>query len=107
MPNRTEKGRTWWQSYSHPLTIGADDVTTFPFEGTIDDVRVYNRALAPGEIKQDMDSPVAAAPGLVAGYSFNDGSSTTALDLSAKGNNGTIDGATWVPGGRFGGGYPR
>ena len=29
------------------------------FAGTIDDLRVYNRALSPGEIQTDMNTPVA------------------------------------------------
>ncbi|HLC42882.1 MAG TPA: LamG-like jellyroll fold domain-containing protein [Methylomirabilota bacterium] len=47
---------------------------------------------------------VSAAPGgLVAAYSFNEGSGTTVTDLSGSGNSGTISGATWTAAGRFGG----
>ena len=42
-------------------------------------------------------------PGLVAAYSFNEGSGTTVTDLSLNGNTGTISGATWVLG-RYGNG---
>jgi len=37
-------------------------------------------------------------PGLVAAYSFDEGSGTTVHDASGNGNNGTISGATWTTG---------
>jgi hypothetical protein len=40
--------------------------------------------------------------GLVAAYSFNEGAGLTVTDLSGKGNNGTINGAVWSTGGKFG-----
>src|SRR5262249_46211022 len=64
------------------------------------EVRVYSRALSPAEIATDMGRAVAAAPGLVAGYSFDDGA---ARDVSGNGHDGTIVGATPVADGRFGG----
>jgi hypothetical protein len=39
---------------------------------------------------------------LVAAYSFDQGSGTTLVDTSGNGNNGTISGATWSSGGKFG-----
>ncbi|MFG2037519.1 LamG-like jellyroll fold domain-containing protein [Dactylosporangium sp. NPDC048998] len=44
----------------------------------------------------------AQPSGLVAGYTFDAGSGTTAADVSGNGNTGTITGATWDTG-RFGG----
>ena len=41
--------------------------------------------------------------GLVAAYSFDDGTGTAAPDLSGTGNTGTISGATWTTSGRHGG----
>ena len=48
-------------------------------------------------------SAPAGPPGLVAGYTFDAGSGSTATDLSGNGNHGTITGATWGTG-RYGGG---
>jgi hypothetical protein len=79
-----------------PLRIGGNSVWGEWFHGAIDEVRVYNRALGPDEIRRDAASPVAPAPGLVAGYSFSEGSGTVVHDLSGNANDGTIDGATWV-----------
>lgn len=46
----------------------------------------------------------AATPtGLVAAYSFDDGSGATAADLSGNGNAATLSGATWSPSGQYGG----
>jgi glucose/arabinose dehydrogenase len=42
---------------SLPLTIGGDTVWPEWFKGIIDDVRIYNRALTPTEIQNDMNIP--------------------------------------------------
>jgi hypothetical protein len=80
------------------LRIGGNSVWGEWFHGLIDDARVYSRALSPSEIQKDMRSPVGAATGLVAGYSFDAGSGTTLHDVTANHNDGTIDGASWVAG---------
>ena len=41
-------------------------------------------------------------PGLVAAYNFNEGSGTVVNDLSGNNITGTIVGATWTTGGRYG-----
>jgi hypothetical protein len=43
-----------------------------------------------------------ALPGLVAAYSFDEGAGSTVTDMSGNGHTGTINGAVWVTGGRFG-----
>jgi hypothetical protein len=45
---------------------------------------------------------MAAFPGLVAAYGFEEGSGATVTDQSGNGNTGTISGATWTTAGRFG-----
>jgi hypothetical protein len=47
---------------SNPLRIGGNTVWGEYFNGVIDEVRVYNRALAAAEIQADMNTPVVAAP---------------------------------------------
>lgn len=44
----------------------------------------------------------ATVPGLVAAYSFDEGTGTTVTDGSGNGNNGTIGGATWTTSGKYG-----
>ena len=46
--------------------------------------------------------PPTTNPGLVASYSFNEGTGTTVADGSGHGNTGTISGATWTTGGKYG-----
>ena len=45
----------------------------------------------------------ASSSGLVAAYSFNEGSGATALDVSGNGHPGTVSGAAWTNDGRYGG----
>jgi hypothetical protein len=60
----------------------------------MDDVRIYNRALSSSEVAQlALNSPPP-----VAEFKFEEGSGTTAKDTSGNGNNGTVNGATWVTG---------
>jgi chitodextrinase len=40
--------------------------------------------------------------GLVAAYGFNEGSGTTIADISGNGITGTLQGATWTTGGKYG-----
>jgi hypothetical protein len=47
-------------------------------------------------------SEVTAVPGLVAAYSFNEGSGATVFDGSGNGNHGTISGATRNTSGQYG-----
>jgi hypothetical protein len=73
--------------------------TEYGFGGTMDEVRVYNRALSPAEV-QDL---YEWAPGPVAYYKFDEGTGTTSVnDSSGNGNTGTMNGSMtesdWVSG---------
>jgi len=46
---------------TNPLRIGGNGVWGEYFSGSIDEVRIYRRALSPGEIAVDMNDPVAPA----------------------------------------------
>jgi Concanavalin A-like lectin/glucanases superfamily len=43
---------------ANPLEIGGSTYGSEYFAGQIDEVRVYNRALSPGEIQADMHTPI-------------------------------------------------
>ena len=47
-------------------------------------------------------SPASAQTGLVAAYSFDEGTGTTVADASGNNRTGTISGATWTTAGRYG-----
>ncbi|MFC1853525.1 LamG domain-containing protein [candidate division CSSED10-310 bacterium] len=72
---------------SYPLVIGNESgQLDEPFDGSIDDVRVYNRTLSATDVKELYDSE----SGLVAYYPFNG----NANDESGFGNHGTVTGVT-------------
>jgi beta-lactam-binding protein with PASTA domain len=101
-----------------PLRIGGDASFSGEFyQGLIDDVRVYNRALTAAEIGLDMSVAAGSVPtptptpppppppppppssdGLVLSLGFDEASGTTAIDSSTSARNGTITGAVRVPG---------
>ncbi len=43
---------------ANPLQIGGDSIFGQYFQGTIDEVRIYNQALSPSEIQTDMGTPI-------------------------------------------------
>ncbi len=92
-----------------PLWIGGNHPYGEYFQGVIDEVRVYDLALSPSELRAEMSAPIRAAgiappPGLVAAYGFDGGSKRLAVDSSGNGNAGAVVGATRAARGRFGGG---
>jgi hypothetical protein len=80
------------------LVIGNDSPSPVStFDGLIDEVRVYNRALSASEVTALYSSgavrfKVPNNLGLVGYWSFNEGTSTIAGDFSGNGNNGSMSG---------------
>lgn len=71
--------------------MGLRGDTAATFKGKLDEVRIYNRALSPAEVKALYEW----APGPVAHYTFDDSSNNTTLaDISGYGNDGTWSGST-------------
>ena len=92
---------------SGPLWIGGNEPYGEFFQGDIDDVRVYDQALARSELPAEMSTPlgpagIAPRSGLVAAYEFDAESGRRATDASGRGNTGSIIGAAWTSHGRFG-----
>ena len=89
-----------------PLQIGGDEPFAHGgfFDGKIDEVRVYNRALSDEEIKEDKKAAVEETTqwSPVASYSFDEGEGTVAKDSSGNGHNATIEGAKWTSEGKYG-----
>ena len=88
---------------SHTFLVGVYNNTNY-FNGLIDDVRIYNRALSASEIQALYNvGAVKYTPpnnlGLVGYWTFNEGTSTVALDYSGNKNKGTlVNGPMWVNG---------
>jgi len=64
--------------------------------GIIDEVTIWGIALSQQEIQNYMNCPPTGnESNLIAYLNFEEGSGTTALDLTSNGNDGTINGATY------------
>ncbi|SDR98467.1 Concanavalin A-like lectin/glucanases superfamily protein [Mucilaginibacter mallensis] len=75
------------------LYIGADNPsigTSYFFNGSLNDIRIYSRAITPTEINQLYNATTAPTAGLVAYWPLTN----TANDLSGNGNNGTLSTVT-------------
>lgn len=73
------------------LTFGMINTTSTPYNGILDEVRIYNRALSPAEVRALYEW----APGPVAHFKLDDGSGTSAIDSSGFGRTGSIINALW------------
>lgn len=92
----------WFGVGSPPLTIGKD--RDGQFDGLIDDVRVWDRALSTNEVADLYNASAPAMPTPIAEWKMDEGSGTTAAD-SIGSNDGTLlGGPVWQPsGGKIGG----
>lgn len=81
--------------------MGAEDLNNTPknyYDGIIDEVRVYNRALSPAEVAK----LYSFAPGPVGHWKMDENTLTTAQDSSGLDNAGTLTNTpTWTTG-KFG-----
>ncbi len=65
------------------------------FQGSLDEVRIWNKARTQAEIQADLNRTLTGSQsGLVAYYNFDEVTGTTVKDLTINQNNGTILGAT-------------
>jgi hypothetical protein len=102
-------------STTHDLWLGWDEgaTSTTAFNGTIDEVRIWNISRTAADINTTMNSQVSASsPGLTALYRFDQGIAggnnagiNTATDYTGNGNTGTLTNFTlngnssnWVSG---------
>jgi hypothetical protein len=90
-------------SNNYNWSVGGNSEVGLYFNGTVDEVAIFNRSLSPEEIEQlynngigrPIDSSWFDTTGLVGLWHFDiDGNdnSTTAYDSSGSGNNGTLQG---------------
>jgi hypothetical protein len=82
-----------------PLYIGRYFGGGYGWNGAIDEVRLYNKALSAAEIGQLFNSGGGGGTPTLAGHwPFDEGSGTAAADTSGNGHNGVVSGATWTTG---------
>ena len=68
------------------------------YSGLVDELRVWNIARSPSQIAASYQGSVPTnSSGLVAYYTFDEGSGSTLIDRTGRGNNGTLQGgAGWA-----------
>ena len=86
--------------YDTNKTFSISIPSSLGFNGSIDEVRIYNRSLGDSEILEIYYSGMIANHSLnqselILYQGFNENSGTTAYDSSGNSNHGTISGATW------------
>lgn len=106
--NGINKGGDAWSldsSGTRNLYIGSYDGNASTFDGIIDEVRIYNRALSESEIQRlyKLSQPTVLSPtrtGLVGYWPFEENTDIKAGDHSGYGNNGTWSGtgSHWTDG---------
>ena len=80
-----------------PLSIGYMSLWNSSYlDGLADNLQIWNTALNQSEIQNYISCPPAGNESELVGYwNFEEGTDTTAYDLTSNGNNGTINGATY------------
>lgn len=76
---------------SDPFNIGSNSNGSNLHSGSIDEARVYNRALSPAEVQALYEW----APGPVGYWKMDEGSGTTTKDHSGNGLTGTLNSTRW------------
>ncbi|UCE18247.1 MAG: T9SS type A sorting domain-containing protein [Gemmatimonadota bacterium] len=81
------------------LIIGSDVYRGYTFDGTIDEVRLWNVIRSEEEIAESMDSYLLGIEaGLVGCWQMNEGYGETTADLSDFSHTGLLNDATWIQG---------
>jgi hypothetical protein len=60
------------------------------FQGSIEDLHIWNSALSASQIQRDMNQVTGNEPGLVLDYPLDEGQGNTAYDRTANHYNGTL-----------------
>jgi uncharacterized protein YjdB len=90
-------GATNYRNAPPDIFIGATQTLSQQFDGTVDEVRIWNTARSQSQIQANMNCDVAQDPTLVAYYRFDEGTASgnntglsNALDYSGNHNCGTF-----------------
>ncbi|MDB2351522.1 hypothetical protein N9W06_04460, partial [Candidatus Marinimicrobia bacterium] len=82
-----------------PLALGYEPGYDSFFDGLVDEVSLWDRALTEEEIQEYSSGALSGFEnGLAALYNFNEGSGSTLTDITGNSNDGIINGATWEDG---------
>jgi hypothetical protein len=75
-----------------------EESVTYPFDGSLDEARIYNRALSPSEVYGLYEY----APQPIAYWKFDENTGTTVNDASGNGNTGTLTNSPIWSTGKYG-----
>lgn len=80
-----------------PVRLGSQaDALGYLFKGEMAEVRIWNRVRSPEEIKASMNQRLAGdEEGLTGYWPLNEGTGTTAEDMTSNTNPGRVHGGTW------------
>ena len=92
------------ENWTAPLELGCEIAGFQPFNGGLDEVRLWNVVRTQSQVQATMLSELTGTePGLVAYWRFNEGAGTTVADDSPGNHTATLyNTATWMGGGPFG-----
>jgi DNA-binding beta-propeller fold protein YncE len=89
------------ESFAEPVRPNDQELLIGPgFDGRIDELRIYDRALSEEELQTDEETPLQARSGLsgpVAAYPLDEGEGDVAHDVVGEAD-ATIEGAEWTVG---------
>jgi PKD repeat protein len=74
-------------------TAGVEGLSFTYFDGELDELAIWSRALSPEEISEHYRSMI---PGPVADWQMEEGMGTTTYDNSVNNNHGTLTGPSWT-----------
>jgi hypothetical protein len=83
---------------ANPYNNGSWGVPANFFAGIIDEFQIWTNALGWADIQKTMYQSIAPAPGLQAGWGFNEGAGNLAYDSSGHNLTATVYNSTWVAG---------
>jgi PKD repeat protein len=82
-----------------PLVVGNAIGTSFTFDGTIDELRIWSAVRSPEDIAAHKDQYLdGSEEDLVGLWSMNEGYGDTICDVTSHHNDGVISGAQWAQG---------
>ncbi|HSH80569.1 MAG TPA: LamG-like jellyroll fold domain-containing protein, partial [Herpetosiphonaceae bacterium] len=82
------------QATANKLTLGKNPGYNEPFQGLLDDVRIYRHSLGP----RDIALLAGFTPALVAHWTFDEGYGSTTVDTTTSRLAAAITGAAWTSG---------
>jgi hypothetical protein len=87
----TQSGLSWTAGSTKPLGMCARSATDGePLKGALDDVRMWQVARTAEQIAAHYKTQITGDPDLVANWTFDDGSGTTAKDATGNGHDATL-----------------